>query len=140
MIETAEAVENVDAILATSGVDAVYVGPSDLALTLGCKPQPDPTDAPVVEALERIVTACRRHGKIAGIHNATAAYALRMIAAGYQFVTLGSDRRYLAVQATADIATVRKSGVHSGPGVESSATPGGERRSSLRRQIRTPSS
>jgi 4-hydroxy-2-oxoheptanedioate aldolase len=110
MVETAEAVENVDAILATPGVDGVYVGPSDLALTLGCKPRPDQTDRPVLEAQQKIVEACRRHGKIAGIHNATAAYAIEMIAAGYQFVTLASDRRYLTAQAAAETAAVRQAG------------------------------
>ena len=58
--------------------------------------------------------ACRRHGVIAGIHNATAGYALKMIAAGYQFVTLASDSRFLAAKAAEEIATVRKTGVASG--------------------------
>ena len=47
----------------------------------------------MVEAQQKIVAACKRHGVAAGIHNATAAYALKMIAAGYQFVTLASDSR-----------------------------------------------
>src|SRR5262249_44224639 len=53
MIETAEALKNLDAILSTPGVDAVYVGPSDLSLALGCKPRLDQTDAPVVEAQQQ---------------------------------------------------------------------------------------
>ena len=114
MIETAEAVKNIDAILTTPGVDAVYVGPSDLSLTLGCKPRLDQTDPPVVEAQQKIVDACKRHGKVAGIHNATSAYALKMVAAGYQFVTLASDSRFLAAQAAAEAAAVRKSGVKAG--------------------------
>src|SRR5439155_738104 len=77
MVETAEAVKNIDEILSVPGVDAVYVGPSDLSLTLGCKPRLDQTDPPVVEAQQRIVEACKRHGVVAGIHNATAAYALQ---------------------------------------------------------------
>ena len=96
MIETVEALKNLDAILSVPGVDAVYVGPSDLSLSMGCTPRLDQTDAPVVEAQQRIAEACKRHGVIAGIHNATAAYALKMIAAGYQFVTLASDGRFLA--------------------------------------------
>ncbi len=111
MIETAEAVKNLDDILSVPGVDAVYVGPSDLSLALGCKPRLDQTDPPVVEAQARIVEACKRHGVVAGIHNATAAYALTMIAAGYQFVTLASDARFLAAKASEEVAAVRKSGV-----------------------------
>ncbi|MGH7186311.1 MAG: HpcH/HpaI aldolase family protein, partial [Pseudomonadota bacterium] len=80
MIETAEAMKNLDEILSVPGVDAVYVGPSDLSLAFGCKPRLDQTDAPVVEAQQAIVQACKKHGVIAGIHNATAAYAVKMIA------------------------------------------------------------
>jgi 4-hydroxy-2-oxoheptanedioate aldolase len=114
MVETAEAVKNIDEILSVPGVDAVYVGPSDLSLTLGCKPRLDQTDPPVVEAQEKIVAACKRHGKVAGIHNATAAYALKMVAAGYQFVTLASDGRFLAAKAQEEVQAVRKSGVRAG--------------------------
>src|SRR5206468_2944418 len=77
MIETAEALKNLDAILSTPGVDAIYVGPADLSLALGCKPRLDQTDAPVVEAQQQIVEACKRHNVVAGIHNATAAYSLK---------------------------------------------------------------
>ncbi len=107
MIETAEAVKNIDEILRVPGIDAVYVGPSDLSLTLGCKPRLDQTDPPVVEA-------CKRHGVVAGIHNATAAYALTMVAAGYQFVTLASDSRFMAAKAAEEVGAVRKTGVKAG--------------------------
>ena len=114
MIETAEALKNLDDILTVPGVDAIYVGPSDLSLALGCKPRLDQTDAPVVEAQQKIVEACKRHGVIAGIHNATAAYALKMVVAGYQFVTLASDSRFLAAKAAEEVAVVRKTGVRAG--------------------------
>jgi 4-hydroxy-2-oxoheptanedioate aldolase len=110
MIETAEAVANLDEILSVPGVDAVYVGPSDLSLAMGCKPRLDQTDPPVVEAQQKIVQACKRHGVAAGIHNNTSAYALRMIAEGYQFVTLASDSRFLAAKAGEEAAAVKKSG------------------------------
>lgn len=108
MIETAEAVRNLDEILSVPGVDAVYVGPSDLSLALGCKPRLDQTDPPVVEAQQRIVEACKRHGVVAGIHNNTAAYALEMAGAGYQFVTLASDGRFLGARAAEEVAIARK--------------------------------
>jgi 4-hydroxy-2-oxoheptanedioate aldolase len=114
MIETAQAVSNIDEILSVPGVDAVYVGPSDLSLTMGCKPRLDQTDPPVVEAQLKIVAACKRHGVAAGIHNATAAYALKMIEAGYQFVTLASDSRHMAAKAAEEVAAVRKTGVKAG--------------------------
>jgi 4-hydroxy-2-oxoheptanedioate aldolase len=108
MIETAEALKNLDDILRVPGVDAIYVGPSDLSLALGFKPRLDQTDPPVVEAQREIVEACKRHGVIAGIHNATADYAVKMIADGYRFVTLASDGRHLAAKAAEEVATVRK--------------------------------
>jgi 4-hydroxy-2-oxoheptanedioate aldolase len=114
MIETAEAVKNLDDILSVPGVDGVYVGPSDLSLTLGCTPKLDQTEAPVVECQQKIVEACRRHKVAAGIHNATSAYALKMIAAGYQFVTLASDSRFLAAQAAAEVGAMRKGGTKAG--------------------------
>ena len=114
MIETAQAVGNIDDILSVKGVDAVYVGPSDLSLTLGCKPRLDQTDPPVVEAQLKIVAACKRHGVAAGIHNGTAAYALKMIEAGYQFVTLASDSRHMAMKAAEEVGAVRKTGVKAG--------------------------
>jgi 4-hydroxy-2-oxoheptanedioate aldolase len=57
------------------------------------------------------VEACKRHGVGAGIHNGTAAYALRMIEAGYQFVTLASESRFKAAE---EVAAVRKTGVKAG--------------------------
>lgn len=114
MIETAEALKNLDDILSVPGVDAVYVGPSDLSLALGLRPRLDQTDAPVVEAQQKIVAACKRHGVVAGIHNATPQYALKMIEAGYQFVTLASDSRFLAARAAEEVGIVRKSGTRAG--------------------------
>jgi len=114
MIETAEAVKNIDDILSVPGVDAVYVGPSDLSLALGCRPRLDQTDPPVVEAQQKIVAACKRHGVVAGIHNNTAEYALKMIEAGYQFVTLASDSRFLAARAAEEAAKVKKAGAKGG--------------------------
>ena len=63
---------------------------------------------------DRIVEACKRHGVVAGIHNATAAYALKMVAAGYQFVTLASDSRFMAAKAAEEVGAVRKTGVKAG--------------------------
>jgi 4-hydroxy-2-oxoheptanedioate aldolase len=114
MIETAEALKNLDDILSVPGVDAIYVGPSDLSLALGYKPRLDQTDAGVVEAQKKIVAACQKHGVVAGIHNNSAAYALQMIELGYRFVTVASDSRVMAVKAAEEVAAVRQSGVKAG--------------------------
>ena len=55
MIETAQALDNLDAILSVEGLDAIYVGPSDLSLSLGCKPVLDDVEAPVASAIDHIL-------------------------------------------------------------------------------------
>lgn len=114
MIETQEALKNLDDILSVPGVDAAYVGPADMSLALGCRPRLDQTDPPVVEAQQKVVTACKRHGVVAGIHNNTTAYALKMIADGFQFVTVASDSRFLAAKASEETAALRRTGVKAG--------------------------
>jgi 4-hydroxy-2-oxoheptanedioate aldolase len=114
MIETADALKNLDDILSVDGVDAIYVGPSDLSLALGYKPRLDQTEPAVVEAQKKIVAACKKRGVAAGIHNNTAAYALQMIEIGYQFVTIASDSRFMAAKAAEEVAVVRKTGVKAG--------------------------
>jgi len=107
MIETAEALADLDAILRTPGLDAVYVGPADLSLALGATPKFDQEEKVVVEAIDAIVRKAREHGRVAGIHNGTPAYAKRMIAKGYQFVTIASDARLMAAKAAETIAEMR---------------------------------
>jgi len=68
----------------------------------------------VVEAQQMIVKACKKHGVVAGIHNATAAYSVKMIAEGYQFVTLASDSRHMAMKAAEEVGAVRKTGTSVG--------------------------
>ena len=92
MIETVQALDNLDAILSTEGMRAVYVGPADLALSLGCAPNVDPTDRIVVEAIDYIVRRARDKNIIAGIHTGSAEGSKTMIGKGYQLVTLSSDR------------------------------------------------
>ena len=96
MIETAQALDNLDSILSVEGLDAIYIGPSDLSLSLGCKPVFDDLDPPAQQAIEHIVARAKAHGVVAGIHNGRADVARARIALGYRFVTLGSDARLLA--------------------------------------------
>ena len=111
MIETRQALENLDDILSVDGLDAVYIGPSDLSLALGCTPKLDQDEKPVVEAIDHILARARKHGIVAGIHNATPDYARRMIAKGFQFVTVGSDARLMAAGAQQVVAAMRASPV-----------------------------
>jgi 4-hydroxy-2-oxoheptanedioate aldolase len=107
MIETRDGLDNLEEILATPGLDAVYIGPSDLSLALGCTPTFDDVDPPVAEAIEMIVTKAKEYGKVAGIHNGTADAALRRIEMGFQFVTVSSDARLMASGSQQILAKLR---------------------------------
>jgi 4-hydroxy-2-oxoheptanedioate aldolase len=96
MIETAQALDNLDAILSVEGVDAVYIGPSDLSLALGCKPVFDDVEPKVAQAMAHILERARAHGVVAGVHNGRADVAKSRVAMGFRFVTVGSDARLLA--------------------------------------------
>ena len=96
MIETAQALDNLDSILSVEGLDAIYIGPSDLSLALGCKPAFDDVDPPVAQAIDHILARAQAHGVKAGIHNGRPDVALARIAKGFSFVTVASDARLLA--------------------------------------------
>jgi 4-hydroxy-2-oxoheptanedioate aldolase len=96
MIETAQALDNLDAILSVEGLDAIYIGPSDLSLALGCKPVFDDVEPKVAEAIKHIGERAKAHGVKAGVHNGRADVALARIAQGFRFVTISSDARLLA--------------------------------------------
>jgi 4-hydroxy-2-oxoheptanedioate aldolase len=85
MIETAQALDNLDAILSVEGLDAIYIGPSDLSLALGCKPVFDDPEPKAVQAIEHILERAKAHG-----------VALARVAKGFRFVTAGADAKLLA--------------------------------------------
>ena len=96
MIETKQALDNLDDILSVEGLDAIYIGPSDLSLALGCRPVFDDVDPPVAQAIDHIVARAKAHGVVAGVHNGVPEVARARVAKGFRFVTLGSDARFLA--------------------------------------------
>lgn len=98
-IESAEAVKNVDAIVATEGVDALFVGPSDLAASLGLLGQQSHPE--VVAAVLRTIEAGKAAGKPVGVNAFVAADAERYIEAGAAFVAVGADVAILARQTEA---------------------------------------
>jgi 4-hydroxy-2-oxoheptanedioate aldolase len=107
MIETAQALANLDDILSVPGLDAIYIGPSDLSLALGCTPTFDNLDPKAADAVEHILARAKAHGLVAGIHNGSTEAALKRIAMGFQFVTVSSDARLMAAGAQQVMATMR---------------------------------
>ncbi len=108
MIETVQAIDALDDILAVPGVDAIYVGPADLSVTLGLPPGNNDDEPTFVEALETIVAACNRHGVVPGMHT-TVALTPRRLEMGFRMLTATSDllamRTALAADAAATMGT-----------------------------------
>jgi 2-keto-3-deoxy-L-rhamnonate aldolase RhmA len=88
MIETAKGLENARKIAATEGVDLVFIGTGDLALSLGVFPQ---IEARYEDACRDILAACRRHWTPCGIFTASAEAAARRRAQGYRLVVIADD-------------------------------------------------
>jgi 4-hydroxy-2-oxoheptanedioate aldolase len=96
MVETAESLANVHAIAATPGLDGIYIGPSDLSLSLGGPPIQDNDDPDLMAAFDRILAACKAAGRRCGVHTTSVAYSQKMIARGFDLVTVAADARYIA--------------------------------------------
>nr|WP_234407428.1 aldolase/citrate lyase family protein [Microterricola viridarii] len=93
-IETAAAVENVAAIAAVDGVDGLFIGPSDLAASMGVLGQQEHPD--VVAAVEHCIRVATELGKPVGVNAFAPATADRYLAAGADFVSVGADVALLA--------------------------------------------
>src|SRR3954454_23256957 len=105
-LEDISAVENAEAILSTPGVDGVWAGPADLALSLGIKPWEAMNDDRHARALEKIVQACRNTGTIPGLACGSPEEAKMRAAQGFQFLTAGGDMGFMLAGARAGIKTL----------------------------------
>ena len=95
-VETARAVEALPEIAAVDGIDVLFVGPGDLAESMGVWPPRMDAMAPAyAEAIARVPQVAREHGKAAGILVYDTAVARRCIELGYTFVGVGSDATIL---------------------------------------------
>lgn len=107
MVETQEGLERVDEIAATPGVDGIYIGPSDLALSLGLPPSTEITADAHVEAVRRIKDACKEHGIAAGIHATSGEWAKKHVEAGFDMVTVAADASLLGEAAGREVRAAR---------------------------------
>lgn len=97
MVETREALDNIDEIASTPGLDGIYIGPADLALGLGLPPDLDKSEPEHVAAVVRILQACQRNNIIAGIQCASGASGRRYAEQGFRLVTIAKDSALLQV-------------------------------------------
>jgi 4-hydroxy-2-oxoheptanedioate aldolase len=107
-IESAQAVENAEAIMAVPGVDGCMIGPQDLALSLGFHPREIPKRDEHTRALERVVQACRNTGKIPGIDIGAPDTAAQRAALGFRCIWMGSDTRFMLNGAAAGLKSVKQ--------------------------------
>lgn len=107
MIETKEALANLDAILSVPGIDAAYIGPADLSVSLGLSPASDHDDPLFAGAIGQVIEACHRYRVVPGAHAGNATTARKRIEQGFLFVEMCDDANALARTAAADLKAVR---------------------------------
>lgn len=114
MIETVQAVENAEAICSTAGVDGVYVGPADLAISMGVAFGVDPLPAAHGEAIAHVAAVCAASGIVPGIHTGGGAQARAALADGFRMATVSTDAAIFRAAIGAELAAAR--GEESGGG------------------------
>ena len=107
MIETRAALDNLDAILATPGIDAIFVGPSDLSIALSNGTVLDPHSGDVERALDGIVAAAKKAGKVPGAYCQNAERAVALARRGFRFLAVGSDLQFLRAGAADQVKTLK---------------------------------
>ena len=107
MIETARALENLDEIVSVSGVDAAYIGPADLSVSLGFPPASYHDDPKYAGAVQGVLDACRRHNVVPGFHGGNPSNARARVEQGFRFVEVCEDMGAMARTAAADLSAVR---------------------------------
>jgi 4-hydroxy-2-oxoheptanedioate aldolase len=107
MVETQQALDNLEDILTTPGLDGVFVGPGDLLLSLTGQFGMDMNDPILLDALTQIVNTTRENGRVAGIWVPDTAAGQKMSLLGYQFITVSTDTRLLAAAAQNVVKTFK---------------------------------
>jgi 4-hydroxy-2-oxoheptanedioate aldolase len=110
MIETAAGVEAVDEICATPGLDGVYVGPADLAISFGLAPRLVPIPGPHADAMDRVVAACAAHGIVPGVHSGSGEHARNYAERGFRMITVAADLASMRSHARAQLRAARATG------------------------------
>jgi 4-hydroxy-2-oxoheptanedioate aldolase len=107
MIETREALNIVDDILAVPGIDGIFIGPSDLSIALSGGKGLNPTGAEVEKAVDHALFRARAANKVAAIYAVSGARAAELSAKGFNMVSIGSDISMLKAGAQAALAAAR---------------------------------
>lgn len=93
--EHIQAVEKADEIFSVPGIDAIFVGPNDLAQSMRGKDNKPPSGEAMTQALKHVLATCKKHKVPAGLHCYSAEEAKTRIADGWQFLAIGSELRMM---------------------------------------------
>jgi len=107
MVESEEAVKNIDEICSVKGLDAIFVGSGDLRLSLTGSVKKGDNEAVFNDAIQTILESCKAHNIIPGIWCATVEDAKKMVAKGYKFIALKSDSMMLTEYANAQAKALK---------------------------------
>jgi 4-hydroxy-2-oxoheptanedioate aldolase len=107
MIETRAALQNLDAIADTPGVDGLFLGPSDLSINLSDGKHIDPLSKEVEHELDRILAAAQKFKKIPGAYCHSAERAAALARRGMKFLAVSSDLAMLRVGAAAALKVLK---------------------------------
>ena len=106
-IESAQALENLDGILAVPGIDVAFVGPNDLHAQLGLTPSTEGAEPEFVQALERIKVAAQKHHVALGIFSANGEAAAERIRQGFQMINVTTDISSMIAEARRNLRIAR---------------------------------
>jgi 4-hydroxy-2-oxoheptanedioate aldolase len=107
MVETVPAIEALPDILAVAGIDAVFIGPSDLALSAHMKPTMDVVEPEHERLIRDVLAACTQAGVVAGIYCGGVRTTARWMEAGFRMLAVNSDARMLRATAAAELQELR---------------------------------
>lgn len=112
--ESLEGLHNVDEIAAMPGIDGIFIGTGDLSLEMGIKFKADSSanhtvDSPeMIAAIDKVLLACKRNGKIPGIVTASADDAARRVKQGFQLVTCMNDLGFFCSRSKQHLNTIKE--------------------------------
>ena len=108
MIETAEALPNLDEIVSVPGIDVAYIGPSDLSQALGLGGRYDAFNPRHAAAVERIRKACEQHGIVPGIHTSGSGLSAHYAKEGFKMILLTTDMAGVVSGARSELDVMHK--------------------------------
>ena len=109
MIETRAAVDALDGILATPGIDGIFLGPSDFSIAWTNGGTIDATLEDMMPTVENVVARAKQAGKPAGIYVLNPAVSGRFVSMGYQLLAMGSEHALIKLGSETFLKAVRNS-------------------------------